>query len=305
MMALRLALRDLRGGLHGARVFLLCLALGVASIAGVGSVRVAIETGMTREAAVILGGDVELRFTYRFAEAEERAFLSEIADRVSETVDFRSMAVVGDDRALTQVRGVDGHWPLYGRAGTEPAMAAQTALAGADGLPGALMDPILAARLGIGPGDTFRLGEQSFRLMALLTDEPDAGGTGFALGPRTVVPLSGLEASGLLAPGSLFEVNYRLTLPEGADLVALEALSETRLAESGTRWRDTRAPAPGIEEFVDRIGDVSGAGRAGGSGRGWRRYLRLGPKLHRPQDHHDRHAPHAWAPRAGPCSAPI
>ena len=254
MMALRLALRDLRGGLQGARVFLVCLALGVAPIAGVGSVRVAIETGMTREAAVILGGDVELRFTYRFAEPDERAFLSEIADQVSETVDFRSMAVVGDERALTQVRGVDALWPLYGRAGTEPAMAAQTALAGADGLPGALMDPILAERLGIGPGDTFRLGEQSFHLMALLTDEPDAGGTGFALGPRTVVPLSGLEAAGLLAPGSLFEVNYRLALPGGADLAALEALADTRLAESGTRWRDTRSPAPGIEEFVERIG---------------------------------------------------
>ena len=175
MMAWRFALRDLRGGLRGVRVFLLCLALGVASIAAVGSVRDAIATGMAREARVILGGDVELRFTYRFAEPEERAFMDSIATSVSETVDFRSMAVVGEDRALTQVRGVDALWPLYGSAGTEPPMVPMVAFNGPADLPGALMDPVLAERLGIGPGSTFRLGEQDFRLMALLTEEPDAG----------------------------------------------------------------------------------------------------------------------------------
>lgn len=253
MMALRLALRDLRGGLRGARIFLLCLALGVASIAGVGSVREAIEAGMTREAAVILGGDVELRFTYRFAEPQERAFMEEIAVAVSETVDFRSMAVVGGDRALTQVRGVDTLWPLYGEARTEPQLTPLVAFNGPADLPGALMDPVLAERLGIGPGSVFRLGEQDFRLMALLTDEPDAGGTGFALGPRTVVPLHGLENAGLLAPGSLFESNYRLALPPGADLAALQAEAEARLADSGFRWRDTRSPAPGVEALVERL----------------------------------------------------
>jgi len=254
MMALRIAAREMRGGLRGVRVFLACLALGVASIAAVGSVRSAIEAGMTREAAIILGGDAELRFTYRFAEPAERAIMDEIAQSVSETVDFRSMALVGDDRALTQVRGVDARWPLYGEVGTAPAMTAQTALEGSGGLPGAIMDPVLAERLGISPGDTFRLGDQTYHLSALLTDEPDAGGTGFALGPRTVVPIDSLEAAGLLAPGSIFESNYRLALPPSADLAQLEAEIESRLENSGMRWRDTRSPAPGIEEFVERIG---------------------------------------------------
>ena len=56
-LPLRLALRELRGGLAGFRVFLACLALGVAAIAAVGSVRAAIETGLAREAAALLGGD--------------------------------------------------------------------------------------------------------------------------------------------------------------------------------------------------------------------------------------------------------
>ncbi|WP_150120759.1 hypothetical protein, partial [Sulfitobacter sp. HI0040] len=70
--ATRLARRELRGGLRGFRLFLACLALGVAAIAAVGSVRAAIEAGLAREGAALLGGDAELQFTYRFADAEER-----------------------------------------------------------------------------------------------------------------------------------------------------------------------------------------------------------------------------------------
>ncbi|HID67004.1 MAG TPA: drug:proton antiporter, partial [Roseibacterium sp.] len=116
-IAWRIARRELRGGLRGFRIFLACLALGVAAIAAVGSVRVSIEQGLAQEGAVILGGDAEMSFTYRFADAEERAFMDGIAETVSETVNFRSMVVVDRaevERGLSQVRGVDEAWPIYG-----------------------------------------------------------------------------------------------------------------------------------------------------------------------------------------------
>ena len=95
-LSARLAARELRGGLHGFRIFLACLALGVAAIAAVGSVRSAIEAGLEREGAAILGGDAEMDFTYRFATDEERAWMEAQALTVSEIADFRSMAVVGN-----------------------------------------------------------------------------------------------------------------------------------------------------------------------------------------------------------------
>ncbi|MBM3613250.1 MAG: drug:proton antiporter, partial [Alphaproteobacteria bacterium] len=188
-LALRIARRELRGGVRGFRVFLACLALGVAAIAAVGHVRGAIEAGLAREGAVILGGDAQLEFTYRFATEEERAFMARAADAVSEVVDFRSMAVVGDgaavERGLTQVKAVDDAYPLLGSATLDPPMALDAALAARDGLPGAVMDPILAARLGIGVGARFALGLQQFHLSALLVREPDSAAGGFGFGPRT------------------------------------------------------------------------------------------------------------------------
>jgi putative ABC transport system permease protein len=253
-LALIIARRELRGGLGGFRVFLACLALGVAAIAAVGTLRQGIQQGLTDQGAVILGGDVEMRFTYRQADAEERAWMDRIATRVSEVYDFRSMAVIDGDQALTQVKAVDGAWPLTGAATLDPAIPVAEALADQNGLPGAIMDPVLIERLALDIGDTFRLGTQTFRLTAALTREPDSASTGFSLGPRTVVRTGALATSGLLTTGSLFETRYRLILPPGTDLAALETQAKAEFRDKGMRWTDSRNAAPGIGAFVDRIG---------------------------------------------------
>ncbi len=238
--AWRIARRELRGGLAGFWIFLLCLTLGVGAIAAVGSVRAAIETGRAREGAVLLGGDAELRLTYRFAEPAERAWMDARAGRVSEVVDFRSMAVAGDDRALTQVKGVDGTWPLRGQAQFDPPLPMADVLASRDGLPGAAMDPLLIDRLGLRIGDHFRLGVQDFVLTAALMREPDALAGSFGLGPRTLVSTESLAGSGLLAPGTLYETSYRLTLRPGDSLDSLRAAAMDEFDGAGMRWRDSR-----------------------------------------------------------------
>ncbi|TYB86354.1 ABC transporter permease [Oceaniovalibus sp. ACAM 378] len=255
-IAARIARRELRGGIKGFRVFLACLALGIAAIAAVGTVREGITRGLEREGASMLGGDVSIKMTYRYMGDEGRQWFDSLGP-VSEIVDFRSMAVVpreGDsERALTQVKGVDAAYPLYGSVALEPEIPLAVALDGQGGLPGAVMDRVLMDRLGLTPGDTFRLGTQDFAVMAVLTREPDSGAGGFGLGPRTLVRASALKGSGLLSPGTLFEAEYRLRLPPETDLDALEAEADTRLSDVGFRWRDRRNGAPGISRFVDRL----------------------------------------------------
>ena len=256
-MAWTFAKRELRGGLRGFRIFLACLALGVAAIAAVGTVRASIQAGLEANGASLLGGDAVVRFTYRFANDDERDWMASIATRVSETTDFRSMVVVERDtveRGLTQVQAVDDLYPLIGQTTLDPPMPLADAFAGTNTLPGGVMERALADRLGLSAGDTFKLGEQSFVLSAILLSYPDNSGGGFGLGPRSLVLLDDLATSGLLATGTLMETNYRLDLPENADLTVLEAQSETLFQDSGLRWRDARDGAPGVGRFVDRIG---------------------------------------------------
>ena len=256
-LAYKLARRELRGGLRGFRIFLACLALGVMAIAAVGTIRASIQAGLAQEGAALLGGDAVVTFTYRFATPQEAEWMQEKALAVSETVDFRSMAVVPGDppeRGLTQVQAVDALYPLIGAVELDPPMPLADAFAGTDRLPGAVIEQVLADRLALSPGDTFRLGTQDFVLSAVLDSYPDNSGGGFGLGPRTLVQLEDLSGSGLLGEGTLMDSNYRMVLPEDADLAALQAEAEARFRDSGLRWRDARDGAPGVSQFVDRIG---------------------------------------------------
>ena len=257
-LAWTFAKRELRGGLHGFRIFLACLALGVAAIAAVGSVRAAIEAGLEREGAALLGGDAEMELTYRFADSDERAWMDARAQVVSEVVDFRSMAVVSRgaeiERGLTQVKAVDGTYPLIGHVVLDPPLPLEAAFAGQKGLPGAVMERVLIDRLGLAVGDQFTLGTQDFVLMATLTREPDNAGGGFRLGPRTLLRTADLAQSGLLEPGTLFSTKYRLDLPAEADLAQTAREARAAFAQSGIRWTDARNGAPRVAEFVNRLG---------------------------------------------------
>ena len=250
-VAARFAARELRGGLRGFRIFLACLALGVAAIAAVGTVRAGIQAGLDREGAALLGGDAEVELTYRFAREEELAYLYEIAEVVSETVDFRSMAVTdAEERGLTQIRAVDDAYPLVGQVQLDPDMPLDEALAGQ----GAVTERLLADRLGLKPGDTFKLGTATFELRAILTKYPDNAAGGFGLGPRTLVRTEALADSSLIAEGTLFSTQYRLDLPDGANLQALEDQTKTTMSDAGLRWRDSRRGAGGTERFIEQMG---------------------------------------------------
>jgi putative ABC transport system permease protein len=261
-VSFRLAGRELRGsfraGLRGFWIFLLCLALGVGAIAAVGSVRTAIEAGLEREGASLLGGDAEAELTYRFATPEERAWLDGVATRVSETVDFRSLAVADPegtaDRALTQIRAVDDLYPLIGEVTLDPPMPLPQALDGDGTRPGLVAERALVDRLALQVGDTVRLGTQDFTLTAILARYPDNSTAGFGLGPRTIVRTADLADSGLLAEGTLFNTLYRLDLPPDTNLDALATEADRLWEDTGLRWRDSRDGAGGTQEVVERLG---------------------------------------------------
>ncbi len=258
-VALRLALRELRGGLAGFRVFIACLALGVMAIAAVGSVRAAIDRGLAREAAAMLGGDAEVEFTYRFADPAERAWMDASARAVSEIVDFRSLIAVPRDgaepeRTLVQVKAIDGLYPLYGSVALAAGGELGATLDPQGGLPGLVAEKVLVDRLGLAPGDVVRLGTQDFRLADTLDAAPDAATSMLSFGPQVIVRRADLAASGLLAEGSLFDSSYRLRLAPDADLSALRDEARARFGDAGLQWRDRRSGPPGVGRFVDRLG---------------------------------------------------
>src|SRR6185503_5992578 len=119
---LRFALLELRGGLHGFRIFVACFALGVMAIAGVGSFARSLTNGIDREGQVILGGDLSFMLIHREASADERRFL-ESRGQVSSGANMRAMAATtGGTRVLVELKAVDGFYPIYGKITLDPYM---------------------------------------------------------------------------------------------------------------------------------------------------------------------------------------
>ena len=209
---LRFALRDLRGGLKGLRIFLLCIALGVAAIVGVESLARALNDGLGREGRVILGGDASFSLIHRRLSAVEQRFL-EAHGSLSTIATMRGMArAASGDAALIEIKAVEPSWPRLGAAVFAPPMSLDDALGEKDGVFGAAVEEALLARLNLKLGDVIRIGEANFALRAVLVSEPDRLATGIGLGPRVLISQAALDATKLVQPGSLVRWTTRVVM---------------------------------------------------------------------------------------------
>ena len=250
--AWRIARRELRGGVRGFRVFLACLVLGVAIIAGVGSLGEALKAGLARDARSILGGDVELAQPMRPLGAEAEAWLAAETRALSHVVTMRGMAhgQDGTRRALVEIKAVDAFYPLVGAVRLEGGTPLAAALADR----GAVADKGLLDRMGLAVGDSIRIGAAVLTLRAVLAREPDRLAGGIALGPRVMMDRGSLEATGLMRPGAMVRHGYRALLPAAAPLADWIAALEAAFPDGGWRLRDARDANPSLRRQLDRVG---------------------------------------------------
>jgi putative ABC transport system permease protein len=253
-LSLRFAAREMRAGVRGFRIFLACLALGVAAIAAASSTAEAFRRGLSQEARTILGGDVAASVERAFTPAERAAF--QRAGRATFAVATRAMAEAPSGaRRLVELRGVDGLYPLAGTVDVRDAAGRPVDLAavfaGRGGAPGVAVEQALLDRLHLALGQPFKVGNETVVATAVLAGEPDRMSRGFALGPRVLAAWSTVEKGGFLT-GSLFGQAARVALPAGTDLGAAEAALRRALPR-GVRLRDRYDAAPGVRKLIDRL----------------------------------------------------
>ena len=252
-LSLKLAARELRSGVRGFRIFLACLALGVAAIAAAGSTAEAFRHGLASQAREILGGDLSFSIENRdFTPAERAAF-----DRLgvtTYTAGARAMAEAPNgERRLVSLRGVDGRFPLAGTVKLDGAPSVVAALADRDGVPGAAVEPALLDRLHLKLGDRFEAGPVTLIARAVLVSEPDGLSRGFSLGPRVMVRDDVLQRTGLLATGGLSARTVRIALPPGQDPRALGKATVAKFPDAGLQARDRLDAAPGARRLIDQL----------------------------------------------------
>ncbi len=264
-IALRFAWRELRHGvraLRGFGVFLGCLALGVAAIAGVQSTASSIANGLRTDGRAILGGDLALRSIYQDLAPAERRRLEQASAAITHFAEMRTMVrrPGADASVLVELKAVDDRYPLFGRfeiRGDELAgTPLVTALAHRGDAWGALVDPALADRLALAKGDALSIGGIDFEVRGIIAREPDRAGSGapFGFWPRVLVSLDGLAATELLREGSLVHHQYAARLAPEVRLEDVRAEIGETFRDSGWEMRTYDDAAPGIQRMTDRLG---------------------------------------------------
>lgn len=249
-LALTIARRELRGGVRGLWIVLLCLALGVGVIAAVGSLRAAVDAGLAADGRALLGGDLEVDSGSQPLPDQLRDWLHHNGAATSDVAQMRSLLVApSGERQLIELKAVDGKWPLVGTAEAEPAQPIAAALALKDGHYGLLAEQVVLDRLKLRTGDLARLGTETFRIAGVLTQEPDRVGTAAILGPRVLISEAALATTGLISPGAMVRYMIRLTSPNPS---AIAAGIRTAFPNRGWRLRDPSDAAPGVTRFIDQ-----------------------------------------------------
>jgi putative ABC transport system permease protein len=243
----RIARRDLSARIRGLRLLAVCLFLGVATLAAIGSLTASIAEELSSRGQSILGGDIQIGIAQREAtEAEKAAFRK--AGALSETVRMRAMAI-GKDSVLAELKAIDTVYPHYGMLTLSDGKTAKE-----PGKSQVYIGPSLANRLDLKIGDTVRFGEAPFTIKGIIKDEPDRLGEGFTVGPLAIISMQSLPSTGLIQPGSMFESKYRIKLRPDQDPASIAKRLEAAFPSAGWEITDRSNGAPGTRRFIERMG---------------------------------------------------
>ena len=254
-LAFAIAMRELRSGAGGLIVFVLCIALGVAAVAAIGSLAASFDAALARHGRLLIGGDLSFELVHRQASAEERTALDSLG-LVSESASFRAMARTPAGRtALIEVKAVDEAYPHYGEVSIlEPEDAGP-----AWRFPGVVLaEQSLLDRLDLEVGSSLTIGDAKITVGGILGQQPDRLADRLSYGPKVLMSRETLDQTRLIQPGSLIRWIYRLKLPEAraADrdvLAAAKSAIESKFPQAGFAIRDWTDPAPALRRDAGRF----------------------------------------------------
>jgi putative ABC transport system permease protein len=247
---LLMAMREIRASWKRLLFFFVCIAIGVGSIVALRSVIQSVRGALASETRSLIASDILLTSNAPLSGDVRALVAREVsAGRISQTTDAVEIATMvrpDDGRAvarMVELRAVQAAFPFYGTLTLRDGAYSHDRLAGG----GALVRPELLAQLNLRVGDRILIGTRPFEIRGVIDNEPGRSLGAFSLGPRVLVDLADLQATGLLSFGS--RANYQLLLR------APEATVRELGASLTDGLRNKFVRSRGYWQNADRIGE--------------------------------------------------
>jgi putative ABC transport system permease protein len=242
--------RDLKSAPGKFGFVVLSVAVGVAALVGVRGFSDSFKRTLSTEARSLMAGDLSARI-FHTPTVDEQAKIASFGPqgiRSTWVVETISMASVPPDPVplLVTLKAVDtAEYPYYGSADLEPAITLPQALEGDS----AVVAQEFLIRLNAHVGQSLRLGGRSFRIAAVLKQEPDRISAGAGMGPRVMISRAALDRTGLLGPGSRASQRLLMKLPATSDPVGRRKQIEAALPDA--QVMDYREGNPALTDGLD------------------------------------------------------
>jgi putative ABC transport system permease protein len=257
--AAKIAAREMRSSRGKFFFVILSVAIGVAALTGVRGFSASFRGTLLLRARSIMAADLSARM-FQLPTPEQQKGLDAIAATgvemtpVTELLSMASSAKTMDP-LLVSLKAVDpAKYPFYGTVDLEPA-GALSAVLGPDTV---VVASDLLLRLHLKVGDGLKIGNKEFRIASVVTNEPDRLSGNFAAGPRVLLSREGLDASGLVAPGSHAGQRYLFKVPRPASGAAISDAAVGQLKDRLERLLpeaqviDYRETNPALTQGLDR-----------------------------------------------------
>lgn len=257
--ASKIAVREMHSSRGKFFFVVLSVAIGVAALTGVRGFSYSFRSALLEQARSIMAGDLSARMFQQPTPDQQKGLDEIAATGVEMTPVTEMLSMVSSaktlDPLLVSLKAVDpAKYPFYGTVQLAPAGPLEAALT-PDSV--AVADDLLV-RLHLNVGDQLKIGTRIFRIASVVVNEPDRLSGSFSAGPRVLISRDGLDASGLLAPGSHAGQRYLFKVPKPANgepvsdkaVADLKARLEKLLPES--QVIDYRETNPALTEGLDR-----------------------------------------------------
>lgn len=257
----KLAWRDARPQWKSLLLYSSSVIAGVAALVAILSFRNDVFLTVDEQARELLGADLELRSTQPFPEPVS-SFIDSIGGSTATAVEFNSMVSYHTDGVsrLSQIRAIDGPFPIYGRITTEPSDAANLYQERRT----ALVEQSAMNQFGIAIGDTIRVGGIPVAVEGALVSVPGEAAAFSLIGPRVYIPRDIIEGSGLLDRGSrvTYKEYFGFESPELAASIVeefrpLAREHSVRMETVETRKRDFESIVDNLSRFLGLIAFIA------------------------------------------------
>ena len=257
----KMAWRDSRSNRRKLFLYMAAIIVGVAAQVAITSFRVNLNSSIEEQAKELLGADLEVERNAAF-QPELQAYLDSISADQSKMLAFTSMALFPKTGAtrLSQISAMEKGFPYYGVIETNPPSAASQFL---DEY-GALVDQTILTQFELEPGDSVKVGFLTYKIVGGIEEIPGQSMATSFLGPRVLIPLEGVEKTGLLERGSRLEHKAYIKYKDWVEPIVvdnrLDAMNDTldfRYDDIAERQEEVGQAISGLSNFLNMIGFIA------------------------------------------------